>query len=97
MSWPLELILNTGRPQSVIGPKIRDALLALDVLEQRTRITYVLVGAQVEGRSLPHLPVRVSAGPALLAVEGMLGLDFLDLFAEVRLDTRSLRLTLVNA
>ena len=94
--WRLNLMLNTGRPQSVISPRTRDALLVFGVLRQRGRNAYILQGAHAAGEPFADLPLRLSAGPALLGVEGMLGVDCLDLFAEVRLDTRSLRLTLVQ-
>jgi hypothetical protein len=48
-------------------------------------------------RLIDDIPMRVSAGPALLGIEGMPGLDFFEQFAEARFDFQSLRLTLVRA
>jgi len=44
---------------------------------------------------LPDITVRLSAGPALLGVDGMLGWDYLLQFAEVRIAPEALRFTFV--
>ena len=95
-SWDLFLMLNTGRPLSVLSMRTRNVLLATGLLEPRSGNLYRLRAPRLAGEPLPENVARASAGPDLLGVDGMLGLDFLDLFAEVRLDTRSLRLTLVQ-
>ena len=90
------LMLNTGRPQSAIS---RDTLRFLTVLGHITSTTgshFVLGNARLGNTALPEIPVRLSAGPGLLGLEGMLGLDFLEQFAEVRLDFTALRLTLLR-
>jgi hypothetical protein len=93
--WQIDLMLNTGRPQSVVSPTTRNALAALGLIEPngtgRFRIPRVRVGDDL----LPDLHVRVSAGPALLGVDGMLGWDYLERFAEVRIEPRTLRITFV--
>ena len=96
VGWQLELVLNTGRPQSVLSRSLGNALSSLGLLHQRDRRQYVLRDPVADGRPVRGLVLRLSAGPALLDLDGMIGLDFLDQFAEVRLNTRSLRLTLVR-
>lgn len=97
LPWPLDLMLNTGRPRTAVSASTRDALTALGHVDEIGRNVVRLHGLQLGGEPVPPLIVQVSAGPALLGLEGMLGLDFLDRYAEVRFDTRALRLTLIRA
>lgn len=96
VGWQLDMMLNTGRPQSVLSRPLGNALLSLGLLQRRDRQHYVLRDPLADGRPFPSLMLRLSTGPALLDLDGMIGLDFLEQFAEVRLNTRSLRLTLVR-
>lgn len=91
--WDLLLMLNTGRPESVLGSSLCRALAALDLLAPLAAGRYILRGAEAAGQPLPDVTVRASAGPALLGIDGMIGLDFLEQFAEVRLRTDALLLT----
>jgi len=93
--WRLDVMLNSGRPQSVISRTSRDRLVVLDLLRHESGDRYRLAGAEADGQPLPDFPLRLSAGPALLGVEGMLGLDFFDQFVRVCLDTDPLLLTLL--
>ncbi|MGH2584290.1 MAG: hypothetical protein ACRDJE_05195 [Dehalococcoidia bacterium] len=94
--WNVDRMLNTGRPQSCLGQRARDALAAMGHITPSTRTAFTLHNARLGGVRLPDIAMRLSAGPTLLQLEGMLGLDFLEQFAEVRFDVRTLRLTLVR-
>lgn len=92
----LDLMLNTGRPQSALSVSMERALLTLGLLEARGDRTYTLAHAEADGQPLPPIIVRASRGPGLLHVDGMLGLDFLAQFARACLDSATLRLTLTR-
>jgi hypothetical protein len=94
--WELKLMLNTGRPQSAIDARLGTVLAAAGLIEPLGGAAYRLNRPIVQGQALPPLVLRVSAGPSLLRLDGMLGLDFLDQFAGMHLDMRSLRLTLIR-
>lgn len=59
--WRLDLTLNTGRPQSVISPRTRDALLAFGALRHRAGPAYVLQEAQEVWRPCMSRPRRFPA------------------------------------
>ena len=94
--WELRLMLNSGRPQSALNARLGAVLAAAGAVERFGGTAYRLNRPTVQGQALPPLVLRVSAGPGLLGLDGMLGLDFLDQFAEVQLDMRALRLTLTR-
>jgi len=89
-------MLNTSRLQTVVSPRVRDDLLAVGLLRQDSPRVYRLSGTRIAGEPLPDLAVRASPGPAVLGVEGMLGLDFLNQFGRVCLENDTLRLTLTH-
>ena len=93
--WDLELVLNTGRTQSVLSRSMLAAMRALGLFGAQSGPLFVLQRPTVDGAPLPDLPLRESAGPGLLGLDGMLGLDFFDRFTEACISTRALRLTLV--
>jgi hypothetical protein len=93
VGWQLGMMLNTGRPQSVLSRPLGNVLSSLGLLHRRGRGQYVLRDPAADGQPLPGMVLRLSAGPALLDLDGMIGLDVLDQFTEVRLNTHSLRLT----
>ena len=89
-------MLNTGRPQSVIGARTAGFLASLDIVEPLDRRRYRIRAPRTEdGEPLPDITARLSAGPALLGVDGMLGWDYLLQFAEVRITPGTLRFTFV--
>ena len=93
----LYLMLNTGRPHSALSVPIYRMLDALGHLRPSGGTGVVMRNARLGRVAMPDIPMRLSAGPALLGLEGMLGLDFLALFAEARLDVRAPHLTLMHA
>ena len=89
-------MLNTGRPQLVIGARAAEVLASLDIAERLDRRRYRIRAPRTEdGDPLPDIDVRLSAGPALLGVDGMLGWGYLLQFAEVRVTPGALRFTFV--
>ena len=93
--WELELVLNTGRTQSVLSRSMLVAMRALGLFGAQAGPLFVLHRPTVDGALLPDLPLRESAGPGMLGVDGMLGLDFFGRFADACIGTSALRLTLV--
>jgi hypothetical protein len=94
--WDLDLMLNTGRTQSVLSRSMLAAMRALGLFGAQSGPVYVLRQPTASGVPLPDLALRASAGPGMLGLEGMLGLDFLDRFTEACISTQALRLTLVS-
>jgi hypothetical protein len=95
--WHLDLTLNTGRTQSVLSRSMLAAMLALGLFGAQAGPVYVLRQPTAAGAALPDLPLRESAGPGLLGLDGMLGLDFFDRFAEACISTHTLRLALQSS
>ena len=94
--WELYLMLNTGRPRSVLSAMTERALHSLDLIERISVNQYRIGNVHTDDKPLPDFIVRVSAGTTLLRVDGMLGWDYLRNVAEVRLDARALRITFVR-
>ena len=97
MTIDVFLMLNTGRPQSALSPRTFRLLTTLGHVTQRTGPRVVIRGARIGDMRLTDFPMRLSAGPSLLGLEGIIGLDFLEQYAEARLDFRARRMTLVPA
>jgi hypothetical protein len=93
--WELDLMLNTGRTQSVLSRSMLAAMRALGLFGAQSGPVYVLRQPTADGVPLPDLTLRASAGPGMLDLDGMLGLDFFDCFSEACISTRTLRLTLI--
>ena len=58
--------------------------------------SYVLSNLRIKGQAIPDLTVRVSAGPAMLGVDGIIGESFFSQFASVTWVPGSRLLTLVT-
>jgi len=86
MPYRFDLLLNTGRPMSNLSIEVRDVLAGLDVLDEIAPRIYRIRGVRMSGQPVPPLIARASRGPRLLGFDGMLGLQFLDQFAEVCYD-----------
>jgi hypothetical protein len=97
LPWDVDLMLNTGRPHSAISPRTHATLVDLGLVAPHAGSRVVIRNARLGGAPLHDIPMWVSAGPALLGIEGMLGLDFFEQLAEARLNFQALRLTLVCA
>jgi hypothetical protein len=95
MTFEVHLMLNTGRPQSAISLGTLRLLRAVGFIAQDAGPRFVIRDARLGNVRVADIPMRLSAGPRLLDVEGMLGLDFLEQYAHARIDFRARRLTLV--
>ena len=95
--WDLNLMLNTGRPYSALSRITYTTLAALGQVTPATGSSCLIHSARLGTTMLSNIPMRLSAGPALIGLEGMLGLDFLERFTEVRFHFPSLRLTLMRS
>lgn len=92
----LEMIPNPGFPHSVISRTARDALLKRGLVSaSRTRL-YLLKDLRIEGVPISELEVRVSLAPQVLGLDGMLGMNFFEPYAEIRWDVRAHQLILVS-
>ena len=97
----LELVLDTGTAFSVLRDSLRRSLQELGVLTETSsrpfgRPIYRLQGLSIEGQDVPDVDFVVSNHPALLDIDGMLGLNFLALFSLVQFDTDTRRVTLTR-
>lgn len=95
MPYRFDLVLNTGRPISNLSLEVRDVLAGLDLLDEITPGLYRIRGVRMGGTLVPPLIARASRGPRMLGFDGMLGLQFLEQFAEVCYD-RAARLLRLN-
>jgi hypothetical protein len=95
MLYDFDLMLNTGRPMSNLSLELRDVLAGFGLLDEIAPQIYRIRGVRMSGMLVTPLIARASRGPRLLGFDGMLGLQFLDQFAEVCYDrtARLLRLT----
>jgi hypothetical protein len=91
-----DLVLNTGRPLSTLSLEVRDVLAGFDLLDEIAPQLYRIRGVRMGGTLVPPLIARASRGPRLLGFDGMLGLQFLDRFAEVCYDRTARLLTLTR-
>jgi len=92
----MTFMLNTGRPQSLIGAKTVAFLASLDMAEQLDGRRFRIRAPRTDDDELlPDITVRLSAGPTLLGVDGMLGWDYLLQFTEVRITPDALRFAFV--
>ena len=87
-------VLNACFLLSAISDGTRDTVSALGHLEHEGGRIYRLRDVTLAGRTLPDLPVHTSRAIALLGVEGILGLNLLRQFREIRFDVSSRLLTL---
>jgi len=92
--WELELALNTGRTQSVLSRSMLTAMRALGLFGTQPGPSYMLRQPTAGGVPLPDIAVHASAGPGMLGLDGMPGLDFIDRFTEACISTTALRLRL---
>ena len=89
------MVLDSASPVSVISPGARDELERQGLLpSSNQRNDYLLTHLSVQGQPLPDITVRVLPRLTRLGVDGLLGLDFFQMFEEVCFRTQSLRLTL---
>jgi hypothetical protein len=95
--WELNLMLNTGRPYSALSRTTYATLAALGQVTSATGSSCLIHSARLGTTTLSNIPMRLSAGPALIGLEGMLGLDFFEQFAEVRFQFPPLRPTLIRS
>ena len=91
----ISAVLDTGSPVSAISPRIErvlsgDGLLLPSARPNRRR----LADLRVQGQPLPDLEVAVLNRLDRLAVDGLLGLDFLTHFEHIHFHTRALQLIL---
>lgn len=91
----LAMVLDTGSPVSVIGPNVRDNLLAEGRLQMSgAPDLYGLRDISIQDQPVPELAVRVLPRLRRLQVDGLLGLDFIRLFRAVHFHVDTLRLVL---
>lgn len=92
--YTFELMLNTGRPISYLSPAIYALLEALGHAVGGPNNHCIVRDVFMGGVPVPGLVARVSRGPSLLAVDGMLGLHFLAQFRFIESERDSGMLTL---
>jgi len=96
LPYRFELMLNTGRPVSVVSLELRDRLDAFGALDQISPQFYRVRGVRMDGQLAPQLIVRASSGPRLPGFQGMLGLQFLESFRQIHFDRDTRLLNLIR-
>src|SRR5581483_3654362 len=88
------MVLDSGSPQSVISPRLRQDLESNGLLETSPGSGLYSLRLTAQRHELPRVAVRVLPRLARLAIDGLLGLDFLRSFELVcfRLSTSELLL-----
>ena len=87
-------VLNTGFLVSAMSRGTRDTASAFGYLEHEGGRIYRLQELTLAGQLIPDLRVHLGPAAGILGVEGILGLNFLQQFGEIRFDVSSRRLTL---
>lgn len=93
--WKVNFVLHTGHLRSSINRATYAALSGLDLLRPITNRSAMIEQLSAEGQPLPNLNVRLGLAATTLGIEGILGLDFLEQFEEVRFNFAALELTLL--
>jgi hypothetical protein len=96
LRYDFDLMLNTGRPLSVISLDLRNRLSAFGYLDEIAPGFYRMRDVLMDSQPAPPLIARASQGPALLGFQGMLGLQFLDGFRQIRFDRDTRLLNLIR-
>lgn len=92
------MVLDTGAPVSGISPRVAQDLLGSGLLRTSSLPRrYLLDDLTAHRQALPSLDVAVIRRLALLEVDGLLGLDFLNHFERIHFHTRSLQLLLESS
>jgi hypothetical protein len=92
----LRLVLDTGTFLSAISEGTRTDLASEGLLEPLPRNRWLLRGLALDSQPIADLPVQVSRRATEAGVDGLLGLDFLGRYTEVRFHFPTMRLTLVT-
>ena len=79
----IEMLPNPSSAQSSISRATRERLQTTPFLEWIAAGRYHLHELAVQGQRLSDLEVRVSAGPALLGLDGILGRNFFSRFGMI--------------
>jgi hypothetical protein len=90
------MVLDTGTPFSGISEGTREGLVRLGLLGPAPARAHVLRDLEIQGQSIPDLPVLLSRRVTQVGAEGALGLDFLRSFSDVHFHVPTLRLTLTG-
>lgn len=91
----VDFVLHTGHLRSSINRATYAALSGLDLLRPVTNRLATIEQLSAQSQSLPNLDVRLGLAATTLHIEGILGLDFLEQFGEVRFNFTTLELTLL--
>jgi hypothetical protein len=90
----IDLVLDTGSPLSAISAQFFARLTRSGSLDQIAPNRFRLKALSIQGQRIADLTVRVSPRVTAVGADGVLGLDFLTRFREIRFDVPSLVLTL---
>lgn len=93
----LELVLDSGSFLSAISERTRDELNTKGLLEPRGPERRLPRGVSLAGQPIADLPVRLSRRAEAVQAPGLLGLDFLARYEEVRFHFPTMCLTLIKA
>ncbi|HTE84388.1 MAG TPA: hypothetical protein VK821_06630 [Dehalococcoidia bacterium] len=89
------MILSTGSTRSTLGASAKGDLIGREILPPWELNQYTLTDVRLGEQAISDLQVRITRqSPIWTDVDGMLGLDFLTQFTEIRFEVPTLRLTL---
>jgi hypothetical protein len=94
--FALEMLPNPFTPRSTVSRRTLGDLVRHHVLPADHESRFSLRDLLIAGQSVPDLDVQVGSAATLLHVDGILGFDFFERFAEIRLNTRTFVMTLVR-
>jgi len=92
----LYMVVDTGSPLSAISAGMMIVLTEMRFLDRIRDRLYLLRRISIAGQTLPDLEVHLSSRATRLGIQGILGLNFLQQFTEVRFRTADLLLMLVD-
>ena len=93
----LNMVLDSGSPQSALSRSAMVDLNASNLLTQARGLVFLLGNLEIQGHAIPDLLVQPVARLGRLGIDGALGLDFFNMFRRVSFDTVTLELTLTAA
>jgi len=92
----LEMLPNPFTPRSTISRRALGDLERHRLLPTDHGARFPLRDLSITGARVPDIEVHVGGAATLLRVDGILGFDFFEHFAEIRFNTRTFVMTLAR-
>lgn len=94
--FALEMLPNPFTPRSTISRRAFNDLVSRGILSSDPEVRLFLRDLTITGRPVPDVEVSVGRAASFLNVDGFLGYDFFEQFAEIHFNTRTFVMTLVR-